>query len=142
MIQAMNTGHDGSLTTTHANSPRDAIARLETLVMMAGMELPQMAIRQQISGAVHLIVQISRLADGSRKCVCITELQGMEGNMVTLQDLFRYEQTGVLPDGRLIGVTRGLGIVPKCQAKFNANELNIPVEIYQSVLHHNNPEYA
>src|SRR5882762_6156157 len=83
MVQAMNTGHDGSLTTVHANSPRDAIARLETLVMMAGMELPQLAIRQQISGAVHLIVQISRLADGSRKCVYITEIQGMEGNMVT-----------------------------------------------------------
>jgi len=141
MIQAMNTGHDGSLTTTHANSPRDAIARLETLVMMAGMELPQLAIRQQIAGAVHLIVQINRLADGSRKCVAITEIQGMEGNMVTLQDVFKYEQTGVNPEGKLIGVTRGLGIVPKAQAKFNANELNIPVEIYQSVLHHNNPEY-
>jgi len=141
MIQAMNTGHDGSLTTTHANTPRDAIARLETLVMMAGMELPQLAIRQQIAGAVHLIVQINRLADGSRKCVAITEIQGMEGNMVTLQDVFKYEQTGVNPEGKLIGVTRGLGIVPRCQAKFNANELNIPVEIYQSVLHHNNPEY-
>jgi pilus assembly protein CpaF len=141
MIQAMNTGHDGSLTTTHANTPRDAIARLETLVMMAGMELPQLAIRQQIAGAVHLIVQINRLADGSRKCVAITEIQGMEGNMVTLQDVFKYEQTGVNPEGKLIGVTRGLGIVPKAQQKFNANELNVPVEIYQSVLHHNNPEY-
>jgi len=141
MIQAMNTGHDGSLTTTHANTPRDAISRLETLVMMAGMDLPQLAIRQQIAGAVHLIVQINRLADGSRKCVAITEVQGMEGNMVTLQDVFKYEQTGVNPEGKLIGVTRGLGIVPKCQLKFNANELNIPVEIYQSVLHHNNPDY-
>ena len=141
MIQAMNTGHDGSLTTTHANTPRDAIARLETLVMMAGMDLPQMAIRQQIASAIHLIVQINRLADGSRKCVAITEIQGMEGNMVTLQDVFKYEQTGVNPEGKLIGVTRGLGIVPKAQTKFNANELNVPVEIYQSVLHHNNPEY-
>jgi len=141
MIQAMNTGHDGSLTTTHANTPRDAISRLETLVMMAGMDLPQLAIRQQIAGAVHLIVQINRLADGSRKCVAITEVQGMEGNMVTLQDVFKYEQTGVNPEGKLIGVTRGLGIVPKSQSKFNANELNIPVEIYQSVLHHNNPDY-
>jgi pilus assembly protein CpaF len=141
MIQAMNTGHDGSLTTTHANTPRDAISRLETLVMMAGMELPQLAIRQQIAGAVHMIVQINRLSDGSRKCVAITEVQGMEGNMVTLQDVFKYEQTGVNPEGKLIGVTRGLGIVPRCQAKFNANELNIPVEIYQSVLHHNNPDY-
>src|ERR1700723_3040996 len=126
MIQAMNTGHDGSLTTTHANTPRDAIARLETLVMMAGMDLPQLAIRQQIAGAVHLIVQISRMADGSRKCTCITEIQGMEGNMVTLQDLFRYEQAGITPEGKLIGITRGLGIVPRCQTRFNANELNIP----------------
>jgi pilus assembly protein CpaF len=141
MIQAMNTGHDGSLTTTHANSPRDAVARLETLVMMAGMDLPQLAIRQQIAGAVHMIVQISRLADGSRKCVYITEVQGMEGNMVTLQDIFKYEQTGVNSEGKLIGITRGTGIVPKCQAKFNSNDLNVPVEIYQSVLHHNNPEY-
>ena len=118
MIQAMNTGHDGSLTTTHANTPRDAIARLETLVMMAGMDLARsLAIRQQISGAVHLIVQINRLADGSRKCVAITEIQGMEGNMVTLQDVFKYEQTGVNPEGKLIGVTRGLGIVPKAQAE-------------------------
>jgi pilus assembly protein CpaF len=141
MIQAMNTGHDGSLTTTHANSPRDAVARLETLVMMAGMELPQLAIRQQIAGAVNMIVQINRLADGSRKCVYITEVQGMEGNMVTLQDIFKYEQTGVNPEGKLIGITRGTGIVPKCQTKFQANDLNVPVEIYQSVLHHNNPEY-
>jgi pilus assembly protein CpaF len=141
MIQAMNTGHDGSLTTTHANTARDAISRLETLVMMAGMDLPQLAIRQQIAAAVHMIVQINRLGDGSRKCVSVTEVQGMEGNMVTLQDVFKYEQTGVNPEGKLIGVTRGLGIVPRCQQKFNANELNIPVEIYQSVLHHNNPEY-
>jgi pilus assembly protein CpaF len=90
---------------------------------------------------VHLIVQINRLADGSRKNVAITEIQGMEGNMVTLQDVFKYEQTGVNPEGKLIGVTRGLGIVPKAQHKFNANELNVPVEIYQSVLHHNNPDY-
>ncbi len=142
MIQAMNTGHDGSMTTTHANSPRDAIARLETLVLMAGMDLPQLAIRQQIAGAVHLIVQISRLSDHSRKITCISEVQGMEGNMVTMQDIFKYEQTGVTPEGKLIGVTRGLGIVPKNQVRFNANDLNIPVEIYQSVLYHNDPNQA
>jgi pilus assembly protein CpaF len=141
MIQAMNTGHDGSLTTTHANDPRAAISRLETLVMMAGMDLPQMAIRSQIAGAVHLIVQISRLADGSRKCTYITEIQGMEGSMVTMQDIFKYEQTGINPEGKLIGITRGQGIVPKIHSKFDANELNIPIEIYQSVMHHNNPEY-
>ena len=142
MIQAMNTGHDGSLTTTHANSPRDAISRLETLVMMSGMDLPQQAIRQQIAAAVHLIAQISRLSDGSRKCVYITEIQGMEGNVVTLQDIFKYEQTGVNSEGKLIGVTKGLGIVPKCHKRFESNDLNIPIEIYQSVLHHNNPDYT
>ncbi|MEM1058945.1 MAG: ATPase, T2SS/T4P/T4SS family [Verrucomicrobiota bacterium] len=140
MIQAMNTGHDGSLTTIHANDPRACIARLETLVMMAGMELPQMAIRQQIAGAVDLIVQASRLHDGSRKVTFITEMQGMEGSIVTLQDIFKYEQTGVRSDGKLIGITKGMGIVPAIHGKFEASELNIPIEIYQSVLHHNNPE--
>jgi pilus assembly protein CpaF len=141
MIQAMNTGHDGSLTTIHSNDPRSCIGRLETLIMMAGMDLPQLAIRQQIAGAVHLIVQASRLHDGSRKITYITEVQGMEGTMVTLQDVFKYEQTGVRPDGKMIGVTKGLGIVPKLHGKFEAHELNIPIEIYQSVLHHNNPDY-
>ena len=93
------------------------------------MDLPQLAIRQQIAGAVHLIVQISRLADGSRKCVYITEVQGMEGNMVTLQDIFNSRANGRNPEGKLIGITRGTGIVPKCQAKFIANDLNVPVEI-------------
>ncbi|MEZ0300203.1 MAG: ATPase, T2SS/T4P/T4SS family [Candidatus Methylacidiphilales bacterium] len=141
MIQAMNTGHDGSMTTTHANDPRAAISRLETLIMMAGMDMPQEAIRKQIAGAVHIMLQISRLHDGSRKCTYITEIQGMEGSMVTLQDLFKYEQTGVNPDGKLIGITRGLGIIPKIHSKFKSMELNIPVEIYQSVLHHNNPAH-
>jgi pilus assembly protein CpaF len=94
MLQAMNTGHDGSLTTVHSNSPRDAIARLETLVMMAGMDLPVMVIRSQIAAAIHLIVQQSRLKDGSRKVVQVTELQGMEGENVTMQDIFVYRTPG------------------------------------------------
>jgi pilus assembly protein CpaF len=142
MIQAMNTGHDGSLTTTHANTPRDAIARLETLVMMAGMDLPQRAIREQIASAVHMIVQISRLADGSRRLMNITELQGMEGNMVTLQDIFKFEQSAVNGEGKIVGVSKGCGLVPKCQDRFKANAQNIPVEIYQSVMHINAPEGA
>jgi pilus assembly protein CpaF len=141
MIQAMNTGHDGSMTTTHANTPRDAISRLETLVMMAGMDLPQLAIRQQIAGAVHLIVQISRLGDGSRRCMNITEVQGMEGAMVTLQDIFKFEQVGVNGEGKIIGQIKGMGLVPRCQDRFKANGQNIPVEIYQSVVHINNPEH-
>jgi pilus assembly protein CpaF len=141
MIQAMNTGHDGSMTTTHANDPRATVSRLETLIMMAGMDLPQTAIRTQIAGAIHLIVQIGRLSDHSRKIIQITEVQGMEGSVITLQDIFKYEQTGVTPEGKLIGMTRGMGIVPKIQGRFDANELNIPVEIYQSVLYHNHPDH-
>jgi pilus assembly protein CpaF len=94
MLQAMNTGHDGSLTTVHSNSPRDAVSRLETLCMMAGMDLPQEVIRAQIASAVHLFIQQSRIKDGSRKIVQVTELQGMEGNQITLQDIFLYKTPG------------------------------------------------
>ena len=134
MIQAMNTGHDGSLTTTHANTPRDALARVATLVLMAGMDLPEKAIREQISGAVHLFVQISRLQDGSRKCTHITEVQGMEGNTITLQDLFIFEQTGLTPEGKVKGVLRGCGIIPKCMEKLRAHGENLPVEVFQTSL--------
>ena len=134
MIQAMNTGHDGSLTTTHANTPRDALARISTLVLMAGMDLPEKAIREQIAGAVHMFVQIARLQDGSRRCTHITEVQGMEGNVITLQDIFRFEQTGLTPEGKVKGVLRGCGIVPKCMDKLRAHGENVPVEIFQTQL--------
>ncbi len=140
MIQAMNTGHDGSMTTTHANDPRSAISRLETLVMMAGMDLPQLAIRQQIAGAVHLIVQISRLGDGSRRMLNITEVQGMEGNTVLLQDIFKFEQTGTTPEGKIMGVLKGCGLIPKCVDRFKAHGVNLPIEIYQSAVYINYPE--
>jgi pilus assembly protein CpaF len=110
MLQAMNTGHDGSLTTGHANSPRDMLTRLETMVLMAGMELPAKAIREQIASAVDLIVQQSRLKDGSRKITYITEVQGMEGEVVTLQDIFIFEQTGVDESGRILGRLKPTGI--------------------------------
>mgnify|MGYP001809858311 CR=1 FL=1 len=113
MLQAMNTGHDGSLTTLHANTPRDAIARLETLVLMAGMELPSRAIREQIASAVHMIVQISRLPDGSRKVMNITTVEGMEGDVVTLQDVFRFDQTGFDRDGRVTGGHVCTGMIPE-----------------------------
>ncbi len=140
MIQAMNTGHDGSMTTTHANDPRSAIARLETLVMMAGMDLPQLAIRQQISGAVHLIVQIGRLADGSRRMLNITEVQGMEGNTVLLQDIFKFEQTGTNADGKIMGILKGCGLVPKSMERFKAAGMHVPVEIFSSSVYVNYPE--
>jgi len=112
MLQAMNTGHDGSLTTLHANSPRDAIARLETMTLMSGIDLPLMAIRQQIASAIDLIVHMDRLTDGSRKVVRITEMPRMEGDVVTLSDLFKYDQTGIDQDGNVIGEMKATGLRP------------------------------
>lgn len=130
MLQAMNTGHDGSLTTVHANNPRECIARLETLVMMAGMNLPQRAIREQIASAIDLVVQQSRLKDGSRKLVYITEVQGMEGEVVTLSDIFIFEQTGIDEKGKIIGKMRPTGIRPKFAEKFEAMGIHLPNEIF------------
>jgi pilus assembly protein CpaF len=113
MLQAMNTGHDGSLTTLHANSARDALARLETLVLMAGMELPAKSIRQQITSAINLIVQIARLTDGTRKVISISEITGMEGDVVTMQELFTFEQTGLGPKGEVLGRLKPTGVIPK-----------------------------
>jgi len=112
MLQAMNTGHDGSLTTGHANTPRDMLSRLETMVLMAGMDLPVRAIREQISSAIDVIVQQSRLRDGSRKITHITEVMGMEGDVIVLQDIFRYEQTGIEKHGKVQGHFRATGIRP------------------------------
>lgn len=113
MLQAMNTGHDGSLATGHANSPRDAMARIETMVLMAGMDLPVRAIREQIASALHVVVQVSRLADGSRKITRITEVTGLEGETLTLQDLYSFEQTGVDAGGRVQGAFRASGLRPQ-----------------------------
>ena len=132
MIQAMNTGHDGSLTTTHANTPRDALSRIATLVLMAGVDLPEKAIREQLASAVHLFVQTSRLQDGSRRITHITEVQGMEGQTITLQDLFIFEQTGLTGEGKVKGVLRGCGIIPKCIEKLRAHGENLPVEVFQT----------
>jgi pilus assembly protein CpaF len=118
MLQAMNTGHDGSLTTAHANSPRDCLSRLETMVMMAGMDLPVRAIREQISSAVDLIVQQSRMRDGSRKITSIAEVVGMEGETITLQDIFRFEQKGLDETGKVQGRFKSTGIVPKFIDRF------------------------
>lgn len=112
MLQAMNTGHDGSMTTLHANSPRDAISRIETMSMMAGLDLPMMAIRQQIASAIDLIVHMDRLTDGTRKVIRIAEVPRMEGDVVTLSDLFRFDQTGVGSDGKVLGEMRATGLRP------------------------------
>jgi pilus assembly protein CpaF len=131
MLQAMNTGHDGSLTTGHANSPRDMVARLETMVMMSGMELPVKAIREQIASAVDLIVQVSRLKDGARKITHITEVQGMEGDVVVLQDIFLFRQTGLTEEGKVIGRALSTGIRPKFYDRLVEHGCPLPDEVFE-----------
>ena len=130
MLQAMNTGHDGSLATVHSNSPRDAIARLETLVLMAGMDLPVKVIRQQIASAVDLVVQQTRLKDGSRKVVAITEVAGMEGDTIVLSDIFKFEQTGVTPDKKIIGEMKPTGIRPMFSPRLEAAGYKLGAQIF------------
>ncbi|MCL4367789.1 MAG: CpaF family protein [Actinobacteria bacterium] len=129
MLQAMNTGHDGSLTTGHANTPRDILARLETMVLMAGMDLPHRAIREQISAAIDLIVQQARLRDGSRRIVNVTEVQGMEGDVIVLQDIFVFEQLGE-EGGKIIGRVKPTGIRPKFMNKIEEANIHLPPSIF------------
>ncbi|MCS7070449.1 MAG: CpaF family protein, partial [Anaerolinea sp.] len=129
MLQAMNTGHDGSLTTLHSNSPRDTIARLEVMCLMAGMDLPVRAIREQIASAVDCICHQERLRDGSRKVVKITEVQGMEGDMITMSDIFEYEQTGV-EGGKIIGRIRPTGIRPRFTDRIEAAGIYLPPSVF------------
>ncbi len=133
MLQAMNTGHDGSLTTGHANSPRDMISRLETMVLMAGLDLPVKAIREQISSAIDLVVQQSRLQDGSRRITHLTEVQGMEGEVITLQEIFIFEQKGKDENQKIIGNFKPTGIRPKFMDKLAANGIVLPNEIFWTV---------
>lgn len=126
MLQAMNTGHDGSMTTIHANTPKDSIARIETMCLMAGMDLPARAIREQIVSAVQLIVQQSRLKDGSRKVTQVTEISGMEGDVVVMQDIFVFEQTGLDEKGRIVGQLRPTGVRPKFIDKFESLNIFLP----------------
>ena len=136
MLQAMNTGHDGSLTTGHANSPRDILSRLETMVMMAGMELPVRAIREQIASALDLIIQQSRIQDGSRKITYITEVQKMEGDTIVLQDLFTYVQTGINENGRSVGYYEASGLQPMFLQKFKMNGVELPKSFLKNTKNH------
>jgi pilus assembly protein CpaF len=129
MLQAMNTGHDGSLTTAHANTPRDMLSRLETMCLMAGMELPVRAIREQVASAVDLIVQQSRLRDGSRKIVNITEVQGMEGDVIVMSDIFAFEQQGI-ENGKIVGRLKPTGIRPKFYERIEAAGIILPPNIF------------
>jgi pilus assembly protein CpaF len=129
MLQAMNTGHDGSLTTAHSNTPRDTLHRVETMTLMAGMDLPLRAIREQIASAFDLIVHLQRLADGTRKVVQVSEVQGMEGDVIVMQDIFRFVQTGVA-NGRVAGHFTATGIRPKFMDKIKATGLEVPAEVF------------
>jgi pilus assembly protein CpaF len=129
MLQAMNTGHDGSMTTTHSNSPRDTLSRIETMTMMAGMELPVRAIREQISSAIDMVVHQERMRDGSRKIVAITEVSGMEGDVITMTDIFVFEQTGI-ENGKIIGRLRPTGLRPKFMEKIEAAGIHLPPAIF------------
>ncbi len=130
MLQAMNTGHDGSLTTLHANTPRDAISRLETMVLMSGMDLPLKVVRQQISAAVDLIVQQSRLKDGTRKVTAITEVAGMEGDTIVLTDVFKFDQTGITTEGKVEGSLKPTGIRPLFYSRLQASGIKLGPEIF------------
>ncbi|MCD6475213.1 MAG: CpaF family protein [Anaerolineaceae bacterium] len=130
MLQAMNTGHDGSMTTIHANSPRDSISRLETLCMMAGMDLPISVVRRQIASAIDLVVQLSRLRDGSRKIVSISEVAGMEGNTVIMSEIFRFEQTGVDENGKILGELKATGIRPQFMHKLEAAGFRLGPDVF------------
>jgi len=132
MLAAMNTGHDGSMTTVHANTPREAIARLETLCLMAGMDLPAKAIREQVAGAVDLIIQISRMSDGSRKLMYITEVVGMQGDTVTLQDIFRFKEEGFDKNRKIIGQFQALGLIPTFIEQFEQKGVSIPRNLFMT----------
>jgi pilus assembly protein CpaF len=129
MLQAMNTGHEGSLSTIHANNPREATARLENMILMAGMELPHRAIREQISSAVDVICQLERMRDGSRRMVAIAEVQGMEGDVITMSDIFKFEQVG-FQDGRIVGSLRATGLRPKAISKIESEGIQLPPSVF------------
>jgi pilus assembly protein CpaF len=134
MLQAMNTGHDGSLTTVHANTPRDALTRIETMIAMGATNLPDKAMRQQIASAIHLVVQQTRLADGTRKVTSISEITGMEGDVITMQEIFVFEKAGISKEGKVVGRFRATGVRPKCSEKLRAAGIVLPAEMFEGVV--------
>jgi len=133
MLQAMNTGHDGSLTTVHANTPRDALTRIETMIAMGATNLPDRAMRQQISSAIQLVVQQTRLSDGSRKITSISEITGMEGDVITMQEIFLFEKMGITQDGKVVGRFRATGVRPKCCERLKASGIHLPADMFEGV---------
>jgi pilus assembly protein CpaF len=134
MLQAMNTGHDGSLTTVHANSPRDALSRIETMIAMGAVNLPERAMRQQITSAIQIVVQQTRLSDGSRRVTSISEITGMEGDVITMQEIFVFEKLGVSAEGKVIGRFRATGVRPKVCERLRAAGITLPGQMFEGVV--------
>jgi len=130
MLQAMNTGHDGSLTTVHANSSRDALSRLENMVAMTGMDLPARMVRAQIASAIHVVLQLARLEDGKRKLISIQEIQGMEGDIITMSEIFKFQRTGLDKNGNVLGAFKATGIVPKFHEQLQKRGIDLPFELF------------
>jgi pilus assembly protein CpaF len=133
MLQAMNTGHDGSLTTVHANTPRDALSRIETMISMAGMNLPEKSMRQQIASAVQIVVQGARMSDGTRKITSVSEITGMEGDVITMQDIYVFEKLGITQDGKVIGRFRATGVRPKACERLKAAGVHLPPSMFEGI---------
>jgi pilus assembly protein CpaF len=133
MLQAMNTGHDGSLATIHANTPRDALVRLETMVSMAGLNIPDKALRHQIASAIHAVLQVARLKDGSRKILYLNEIVGMEGEVIVMQEIFRFDMQGMNEDGKVKGRFRATGIRPKFMSQLEALGVELPSKVFREV---------
>src|ERR1700730_9910360 len=133
MLQAMNTGHDGSMTTVHANAPRDALSRIETMIAMGATHLAERAMRQQIASAIQLVVQQTRLSDGSRKITSVSEITGMEGDVITMQEIFVFEKLGITQDGKVIGRFRATGVRPKCCDRLKASGIHLPADMFEGV---------
>jgi pilus assembly protein CpaF len=131
MLQAMNTGHDGSLTTIHANAPRDALSRIETMVAMTGLELPARAVRQQISSAIQVVIQLARLSDGRRRLVSLQEITGMEGEVVTMQEIFKFERKGVDEEGNVLGALVPTGIRPRFAERVRLAGVALPANLFE-----------
>src|SRR6187401_361593 len=133
MLQAMNTGHDGSLTTVHANTPRDSLSRIETMIAMGATNLPERAVRQQVASAIQLVIQQTRLSDGSRKVTSISEITGMEGEVITMQEIFTFEKMGVTQDGKVIGRFKATGVRPKVAERLKASGIHLPPDMFEGM---------
>jgi pilus assembly protein CpaF len=134
MLQAMNTGHDGSLTTVHANTPRDALSRIETMIAMGATNLPERAMRQQIAAAIQIVIQQSRMSDGTRKVTSISEVTGMEGDVITMQEIFAFEKVGLSQEGKVIGRFRATGVRPKVCERLKASGVHLAADMFEGVV--------